>query len=293
MDRVGFIGLGIMGKPMAGHILKAGFPLTVYNRTKSKTEDLVKAGAVAVDTPAEVARASDIIITIVSDTPDFEQVAFGGGGIAEGISEGKVVVDMSTIAPGPTREAAEKFAKMGVKMLDAPVSGGEMGAINATLTIMVGGDADAYGRCVPIFGAMGKKLNHMGPSGAGQATKMVNQTAIASLVTGVAESLMLASKEGLDLMQVIDVLSGGTANSAQLTVHGPKMVKGDMAPGGMVDLFMKDIDIVQAAQKQRGIPSPLTSSAAALFRAAQANGYGQDGMQSVVKVYESLTNHKI
>lgn len=293
MDKVGFIGLGIMGKPMAGHILKAGFPLTVYNRTKSKADELVAAGATLGATPADVARASDVIITIVSDTPDFEEVAFGPSGIADGISAGKVVIDMSTISPGATRDAAKNFAEMGVQMLDAPVSGGDIGAINATLTIMVGGEASVYERCVPIFNAMGTKLNHMGVSGAGQATKMVNQAAIASVITGVAESLMLASKEGLDLLQVIDVLSGGVANSAQLTMNGTKMAKGDFAPGFFVDLFMKDIDIVQAAQKQNGIPSPLTSAAAALFRACQAQGHGKLGTQSIIKVFEGMANHKV
>lgn len=293
MERIGFIGLGIMGRPMAGHILKAGFPLIVYNRTKSKTAEIADAGAAVAQSPAEVARASDIIITIVSDTPDFEQVAFGPGGIMEGLSAGKIVIDMSTISPDATRGFAKRIAEAGASMLDAPVSGGDIGAINAKLTIMVGGEKAAFERCMPLFETMGTKITHMGVSGAGQATKMVNQAMIAAAITGVAEALVLASKEGLNLNDVVEVVSGGSANSAQLIMNGPKMVSGDFTPGFTVDLFLKDLGIVRNAQKLNRVPSPMTSTALELFQAAQAAGDGEEGTQVVIKVFEKLANTKI
>ena len=294
MVNIGFIGLGIMGKPMAGHILKAGYPMHVYNRSKDKAAELVSNGAILASTPAEAAKASDIIITIVSDTADVEEVLFGENGVADGLSPGKIVVDMSTISADATRIFAKRVAEKGATMLDAPVSGGDIGAINAKLTIMVGGKESAYNKCVPVFKTMGTKITHMGPSGSGQATKMVNQIMVAVNLVGVCEGLLLASKEKLDLDALIDVISGGAGNSAQLTLNGAKMVKRDFLPGFMVDLAVKDLGIVQQAQRAHKLASPSTALAAQLLSAAQSEeGGGKLGTQAVLKALERLSNHHI
>ncbi|MCL2852351.1 MAG: NAD(P)-dependent oxidoreductase [Defluviitaleaceae bacterium] len=294
MERIGFIGLGIMGKPMAGHILKAGYPMYVYNRSKEKAAELVEGGAVSASTPAEVAKACDIIITIVSDTPDVEAVLFGENGVAEGLSPGKIVVDMSTISADATRGFAKRVAEKGATMLDAPVSGGDIGAINAKLTIMVGGDESAFNKCVPVFQTMGTKITYMGPSGAGQATKMANQVMVVSCLAGICEGLMLASKEGIDLNSLIDVVSGGAGASAQLTLNGPKMARRDFSPGFMIDLAVKDFGIVQQAQKSHKLAAPFTALAVQLFAAAQSEeGGGKLGTQAILKALERMSNYQI
>ena len=294
MERVGFIGLGIMGKPMAGHILKAGYPMHVYNRSKDKAAELVANGAVLAATPAEVAKACDIIITIVSDTPDVEAVLFGENGAAQELTPGKILVDMSTISADATREFAKRVAEKGATMLDAPVSGGDLGARNAKLTIMVGGDKSAFDRCVPVFQTMGTKITYMGPSGAGQATKMANQVMFVSCLLGVCEGLMLASKEGLDLNTLIDVVSGGAAASAQLTLYGPRLVNRDFAPGFMIDLALKDFGIVQQAQKQHKLASPATALGVQFLCAAKSEeDGGKQGVQAILKAFERLSNHQI
>jgi len=286
MERIGFIGIGIMGKPMAGHIMKAGYPLTVYTRSRDKADELVTNGAVWADSPLEVAKNSDIIITMVSDTPDVEQVLFGENGLNAGLSSGKIIIDMSTISPSATRVFAKVLAEKGVLLLDAPVSGGEVGAINAKLTIMVGGDENAFNKCVPLFETMGTKVTYMGPSGAGQATKMVNQVMVTGSLLGVCEGLILAKDEGLDLTKAMDVVSGGVGNSAQLAVHGPKIAARDFAPGFMIDLYAKDLGIVNQAQKSHSSTHNLTDLALKLSKAAQANGDGREGVQGLVKILE-------
>jgi len=288
MERIGFIGIGIMGKPMAGHIMKAGYPLTVYTRSRSKAEELVANGAVWASSPLEVAKNSDIIITMVSDTPDVEQVLFGENGLDGGLSAGKIIIDMSTISPAGTRDFAKRLAEKGVSLLDAPVSGGEVGAINAKLTIMVGGDEATFNKCVPLFETMGTKVTYMGASGAGQATKMVNQVMVAACLIGVCEGLILAGDEGLDLNKAIDVVSGGVGNSAQLTVHGTKIAAGDFNPGFMIDLFAKDLRIVNKAQKSHSSTNNITSLALELSEAAQAEGNGREGVQGLYKILEKM-----
>jgi len=292
--RVGFIGLGIMGKPMAKNVQKAGFPLSVYNRTASKAQELVDAGAKLCATPKEVAQNSDIVITIVSDTPDVEAVLFGENGVAQGAKKGLIVVDMSTISPQQTRIFAKRLEEIGISMLDCPVSGGDTGAIAGTLTVMCGGDADAFEKASPVLAAMGKKVTLMGESGAGQATKLCNQVCLSGALLGVAECLTLATKEGLDCNKVIEVLSGGAANSYQLTVQGPKMVAHDYRPGFLVDLFQKDLRLVAQAAQADHLTMPVSSTLAQLFNAVQGmeNSHAM-GSQSVVLALEHLNGMKV
>ena len=292
--RVGFIGLGIMGKPMAKNVLKGGFPLCVYNRTASKAQELVDLGAKLCSTPKEVAENSDIVVSIVSDTPDVEAVLFGENGVVFGAKKGLIVIDMSTISPQQTRVFSQKLSESGISMLDCPVSGGDTGAIAGTLTIMCGGDAAAFEKASPVLSAMGKKVTLMGESGAGQATKLCNQVCLSGALLGVAECLTLATKEGLDCNKVIEVLSGGAANSHQLTMQGPKMVAHDYRPGFLVDLFQKDLRLVAQAAQADHLSMPVSTMLATLFNAVQGmeNSHAM-GSQSVALAYERLDGIKI
>jgi len=294
MQKIGFIGLGIMGKPMATNLLNAGFELTVYNRTVEKTKELVQSGARLAKSPKEVAENSEVIITIVSDTADVEEVIFGQNGISDGISAGKLVVDMSTISVEATRGFAVRLLADGIHMLDAPVSGGDIGAINGTLTIMVGGDKDIFNRLLPVFNAMGKTITYMGSSGAGQCCKMANQIMVGANLMGVCEGLMLASKEGLDLQSVVEVIMGGVAASAQLGIQGPKIIKGDNEPGFLLDLFLKDLGIVKDAQNQNKLYAPITALIYEMFKAASTKEDNKNkGTQTIIKSYEDMSSHKI
>jgi 2-hydroxy-3-oxopropionate reductase len=256
-ERVGFIGLGIMGKPMAGHLLAAGYPLTVHSRSAPPVDDLVAAGASRAASPAEVARASDIVITMLPDTPDVEQVLFGDDGVESGLSGGALVIDMSSIAPIPTRQFAELLAVQGASMLDAPVSGGEKGAIDAALSIMVGGSEDAFARALPILRTMGKNIVHVGPSGAGQIAKACNQLVVAATIEAVAEALVLAARAGVDPAKVREALLGGLAESKILQVHGQRMLDRNFTPGFRARLHQKDARIVLDAAK--GVDAPVPS----------------------------------
>lgn len=286
---VGFIGLGIMGAPMAGHVLQGGHPLTVCNRTRAKTVDLAARGAVVAGTPAEVAARSEIIITMVSDTPDVEQVVAGPRGIVEGIRPGSVVVDMSTIAPRMERRLDEMLRARGCALLDAPVSGGDVGARNATLAIMAGGERQAFERVRPVFELMGRSITHCGPSGSGQIAKLCNQILISLTLLGASEALVFARKNGLDPEVMIQAVSGGAAQSWQLTNLGPRIIKRDFAPGFMVDLVQKDLRLVLEASVPAGVSLPATALVHQLFGAAQAHGEGREGTQSLAKVLERLS----
>jgi 2-hydroxy-3-oxopropionate reductase len=255
-DRIGFIGLGIMGKPMARNLLAAGFPLTVYSRSEGPVEEVVAAGAVRGDGPAAVADASDITMTMLPDTTDVEQVLTGGGGVLEGAASGSLVVDMSSIDPGPTRVMADAFAAKDVAMLDAPVSGGERGAIDAALSIMVGGTDDAFARAMPVFEALGKSIVHVGPSGAGQVCKACNQLVVAATIEAVAEALLLAERSGVDAAKVREALLGGFAGSKILEVHGQRMLDRTFDPGFRIRLHRKDARIVEAAAAEAESPIP-------------------------------------
>ena len=237
-EKIGFIGLGIMGMPMVRNLIKAGFDVTVYNRTASKAERLAEAGARKVNSAGELAEGNSVIITMVSDTPDVESIILGENGIIESVKPDSVVIDMSTISPQATRNIAARLAEKDVHMLDAPVSGGEQGAIDGTLSIMVGGDARILQRCRPVLEAMGKAITHVGPGGMGQTVKLMNQILVAGTLNAVVEALVFAQKQGVDLGQAIDAVKGGAAGSWQLANLAPCIIRRDFKPGFMVDLTL-------------------------------------------------------
>lgn len=286
---VGFIGLGIMGKPMAGHILNAGYPLCVFNRTRSKAEELGARGASVAGSPAEVAQKSEIIIVIVSDSPDVREVVAGPGGILEGIRPGSVVVDMSTASPEMERELAEKLRAKECHLVDAPVSGGDVGAQKGTLAIMAGGEREAFERVRPLFEVMGQNITYCGPVGNGQLTKLCNQTLVSVTLLGVSEALTLARKSGLDPKVMIDAVKGGAAGSWQLSNLGPKIVDRDFAPGFMVTLMQKDLRLVMETASRSEATLPAAALVHQLFRSVEARGGGREGTQSLAKVLESLS----
>ncbi len=290
MDKtpIGFVGLGIMGLPMAGHILDAGYPLTVYNRTRSKAEDLRVRGAKVADSPAEVAAASTVIITIVSDSPDVEEVVAGPQGVMDRIGEGSVVIDMSTISPQVERQLDEQLRTKGCALVDAPVSGGDVGARNATLAIMAGGEKAAFDRVRPILEVMGKTITYCGPVGNGQLTKLSNQILVSVTLLGVSEAITFAKKNGLDAQVMIEAVKGGAASSWQLSNLGPKIVNRDFAPGFMVDLIQKDLRLVLESGAVGQAALPGTSLVNQLFRMAEAQGDGREGTQILAKAVEQL-----
>jgi 3-hydroxyisobutyrate dehydrogenase len=289
MDKnVGIIGLGIMGMPMARNLIKAGFEVTAYNRTASRVEKIAAEGAVKADSPKEVAMKNPVIITMVSDTLDVESVILGKNGVIEGINPDAVVIDMSTISPQATRKIAIRLREKKAHMLDAPVSGGEGGAIAGTLSIMVGGDAVILERCRPILAAMGKTITHIGENGMGQTTKLMNQILVAGNLNAVCEALVFAQKQGVDLNKAIEAIKGGAAGSWQLTNLGPRIIKRDFQPGFMVDLLQKDLRLVMEGSDLNKIPLPSTALIHQLFDSLEATGDGKCGTQALVKVVERL-----
>jgi len=285
-ERVGFVGLGLMGRPMARNLLRAGSPLSVCSRSAPPVDELVAEGALRASSAAEVAAASDVVITMLPDTPDVELVLFGPGGVVEGASKGSLVVDMSTIDPIATRAFAERLAAIGVAMLDAPVSGGEIGAIDGTLSIMVGGPDEAFGRALPLLQAMGGTIVHVGPAGAGQVTKTCNQLVVASAVEAVAEALVLAAKAGVDPAKVREALLGGFAGSRVLEVHGQRMLDGDFAPGFRAALMAKDGRIVLKAAEDLGAPTPAFRAVAERLEAMLPAGRGDMDYAALVTLLE-------
>ncbi len=283
---VGFVGTGIMGAPMARNTVRAGFEVIAYNRTAAKAEALREHGISVAASPAEVGERADAVVTMLPDTPDVLGVVEGEGGLAAAMREGSVLVDMSTIAPGATRALAERLSARGIAMLDAPVSGGSWGAEQGTLSIMVGGDAQAFERCNPLFAAMGQRVTHMGPSGMGQTTKLVNQVLVAGTVPAVAEALVFAAAHGADLERTIEAVSGGAAGSWQLSNLGPRMIAGDFAPGFMVRLQQKDLRLIMEAADERRVPLHTTAVARALLTALEAQGLGDEGTQAIIKAVE-------
>ena len=255
-ERIGFIGLGIMGKPMARNLLAAGFPLTVHSRSPGPVDELVGVGATRADGPAEVAAASDVTITMLPDTADVREVALGAGGVIEGARAGSLVIDMSSIDPESTRAIADALASRDVQMLDAPVSGGERGAIDAAVSIMVGGDAAAFSRATPIFEALGTSIVHVGPNGAGQVCKACNQLVVAATIEAVAEALLLAERSGVDAARVREALLGGFASSKILELHGQRMLDRTFDPGFRIRLHRKDARIIEDAAAQTSTPIP-------------------------------------
>ncbi len=295
--QVGLIGLGIMGAPMARNLLKAGFPLTVATRTPGKAAKFAveeaSLGAVkAVGTPAEVAAASEIIVTMVTDSPDVVAVARGDHGVFASAKPGSIIIDMSTISPQVTRELAEEAKSKGLSWLDAPVSGGEKGAIEGTLTIMVGGEAEALERARPALDAMGKRITHFGPAGAGQSAKLCNQIMTAVNMLAVCEAMTFGAKAGLDLATLHQALTGGAANSWALEVLGKKMIERDFKPAFMVKLQQKDLRLVLDAANANHTSLPAAALAHQLFAVVEAEGRGDDGTQSLLRVFEKMAGLK-
>ena len=293
MKRVGFIGLGLMGSGMSMNLLRAGFPLTVWNRTRSKMRALLEAGAEGAGSPREVAERSDVVIDIVTDSPDVEEVLLGPNGVVHGAKPGTIVIDMSTISPAVTRRIAEELGKEGVRMLDAPVSGGDTGARNGTLSIMVGGDPETFEECLPLFQAMGKTITHVGGHGMGQTVKLCNQILVGLNMLAVAEALIFASKAGVDLERALAAVSGGAAGSWQLTNNGAKLLRGDLEPGFKVKDYLKDLRLIMEAATEMKLPLLGTSVVQQMYRSLDAEGLRQKGTQAVIRAVEEIARAKL
>jgi len=292
MERIGFIGLGIMGRPMALNLTREGHGLTVWARRRESVAPLAEAGARVAASPREVAREADIVFLIVSDTPDVEQLIFGSDGIAHGAARGSIVVDMSTISPATTRDLAGQLAQRGIEMLDAPVSGGETGAVQGTLSIMVGGKPEVFERVRPFFQCMGKNIVHVGPAGAGQVAKACNQILAAVNIEGVAEALNFAIRAGADPRKVREALLGGFAYSKALEVHGQRMLDGDFKPGFKIRLFQKDLGIVLDSAHQMGLALPAAAMVAQHFNAQMGAGEGDLDGNSLFRVIDRISAAK-
>lgn len=285
--RVGFVGLGVMGLPMAGHLLAAGHDVAVWARRPESAAPIVAAGAAACGSPAELAARSEVVISIVTASADVEQLAFGPGGLIEGFAPGSIHVDMSTIAPGTARRLAARYAGYSIAWLDAPVSGGGQGAIDATLALMVGGRADVLERVRPLFACLGKTVVHMGEAGAGQVAKACNQMIMVSVIQAVAEAMRLAGAHGLDLAKVLEALQGGSAASRVLDVMGGRMARRDFVAGIQARLHHKDFAILMDEARQRGAPLPLAAQTWQQLNALMALGGGRLDTASLLKVLEA------
>lgn len=290
--KVGYVGIGIMGRPMALNLLKAGHALYIHNRTPAKCQTLAEQGATVCTSAAEVAGQVDVAFINVPDTPDVEAVLYGAGGIHESARPGLIVVDNSTISPGQTRVFAERLAQQDVAFLDAPVSGGDIGAQKGTLSIMVGGEKAIFDRCLPLFEVLGSKVTHVGPVGMGQTCKACNQLFCALHMLACCEGISLAQKAGLDPSIMVDVVSSGAGGSWALQNLGPKIVAQDMAPGFMVDLLSKDLKYTSELGADTQQPLMGLSLARQLFKAAQNLGLGREGTQALYRVIEALSGSK-
>lgn len=290
--KIGFIGLGIMGTPMAGHLIAGGHQTFVQTRSKVPGA-ITEAGATVCATAAEVAAAAEVIFLMVPDTPDVEQVLFGTGGVAPGLTPGKTVVDMSSISPIATKDFAARIEALGCDYLDAPVSGGEVGAKAATLTIMVGGRAAVFERIQPLLALMGKNITHVGEVGAGQITKVANQMIVALNIAAVAEALVFASKAGADPARVRQALLGGFAASRILEVHGERMIRRSFNPGFRIALHQKDLGLALQGARSLGMAMPQTAGAAQLMQVMQAQGWDQLDHSALVKALELMADHEV
>jgi 3-hydroxyisobutyrate dehydrogenase len=292
-ERIGFIGLGIMGRPMAKNLLKAGFSLTVWNRSRPGIDTLLAEGAEEAASPRDVAERSDFVITILGDSSDTEGVALGEDGISYGAHEGLVHIDMSTISPAVTRSIAERYAPSGIELLDAPVSGGEQGAINGTLSIMCGGRPGVFERSRPIFEAMGKTIVYCGPSGSGQIVKLCNQVIVGLNNLAMAEALVLAHKAGVEPATMLEAVSAGAASSWAIQNLGPRVLQGDFKPGFKIAHQQKDLRLALELANQGSTPLPGTALVHQLFAALEAEGLGEAGTQALVKALEKLANARL
>jgi 2-hydroxy-3-oxopropionate reductase len=285
---VGFVGLGIMGKPMARNVLDAGYAVVVHNRSRGPVEQLAELGATPADSPADVARESDVVVTVLPDTEAVEAVALGDDGVIEGLDAGDVVVDMSTISPVATERIADRVTEKDARMLDAPISGGEEGAIDATLSIMVGGDRDVFEDHRDLFEAMGETVTYCGGTGAGQVTKACNQIMVGATLQAMGEALLLAERAGADLEAVLDAISGGAAACWALDARAPRVVRGNFEPGFFASYQYKDLRIATDAGEEYGVPMPATEIVHEMYKAMETKGYGDVDHSGVIKVLEDL-----
>ena len=292
MSKVGFVGLGIMGKPMAANLMKGGHTLYLFSRSGVAPE-LTAAGGVACASAKEVAQKSEFIITMLPDTPDVEKVLFGPAGVAEGLSKGKVVIDMSSISPFETKAFALRINQLGCEYVDAPVSGGEVGAKNASLTIMVGAGESTFEKVKPLFELMGKNITLVGGNGAGQTCKVANQIIVALNIEAVAEALLFASKAGADPAKVRQALMGGFASSRVLEVHGERMIKRTFEPGFRIELHQKDLNLALSNARKLGVSLPNTATAQELFNACVAHGGSKWDHSGMVRALEALASHQV
>ena len=287
---VGFVGLGTMGREMALNLLKAGFAVCAYDVRKEAIDDLVAQGATGAQSPADAARDADIIISMLPDTPQVEEIVYGEGGLLSALPRGRLLVDMSTISPVAVRRMHADLKAAGVAFLDAPVSGGPVGAKNASLSIMAGGDKDAFLRAEPYFRAMGTTITHVGEAGAGQTVKLCNQLVCAINLQAICEALALGRASGVDLDQLRNVLLGGSAASWMLDKLGPAMIAGDASPGFRIDLMLKDLRLVQEQALSLSVPLPGTALVTSQYVEARAHGEGTNGNQALFRVYDRMTN---
>ncbi|EMA37645.1 NAD(P)-dependent oxidoreductase [Halococcus hamelinensis] len=287
-ETVGFVGLGIMGGPMAENLLDAGYDVVGHNRSDESVEELEASGGEGATSPKEVAERSDVVITCLPDSPVVEEIVRGDEGVLDGLEEGMVVVDMSTISPTVTEDLAEAIAERGAAMLDAPISGGEEGAIEGTLSIMVGGDESVFEDCRELFEVMGSTVTHCGPNGAGQTTKACNQIVVAAQMVGVSEALVFAHQAGADLEAVVEAISGGAAGCWTLDNRAPNMIQGQFDPGFFASYQYKDLRIATDAGEAFGSPMPQTSVAHELYKAMETTGRGRDDNSGVMQIIEDL-----
>ena len=292
-ERVGFIGLGIMGGPMARNLMEAGYGLTVHNRSPEKAEELGEAGATVAETPGEAAENSDVVITMLPDSPQVREVVAGEDGVLEGISQGSLIVDMSTSSPVLARKLARLARERGVGVLDAPVSGGDVGAIEGTLSIMVGGEEADFERAKPLFEAMGKTITHVGPVGAGQVTKAANQIVVALTIEAVSEALVLGSKGGVSPEKILEVLSGGLAGNKVMEVKREKFLSHTFEPGFRSELHHKDLGIALAAGREYGVVLPVTAIVDQMLLSMRRKGWGGEDHSALLRVIEDLSQHEI
>jgi 2-hydroxy-3-oxopropionate reductase len=292
-ERIGLIGLGIMGKPMARNLLKAGYALTVYDRSPASIAELAAAGARGAHSAREVAGASDIVIIMVPDSPDVEAVVLGENGVLDGAHDDLLIIDMSTIAPAAARRVADAARLRGCQMLDAPVSGGDKGAIAATLSIMVGGDEAAFERARPVLEALGKTITYCGASGAGQTVKACNQIVVALVIEAVSEALVLGSKAGVQPEIILQVLGGGLAQTRVMDLRGPTMIQHRFEPGFKVKLHRKDLGIIMQTAREYGVALPVTALVDQLFATLMERGRGDLDHSALLTVVEELSNHAV
>lgn len=293
LEKIGFIGLGIMGKPMVRNLLKAGYLPLVYNRSRASVDELAGEGAEAAFSAKEVAEQSDVVITMLPDTPDVEAVVLGAGGVLEGAPDNLLLIDMSSISPVVTKQIASEAKKRGVSILDAPVSGGDKGAIAGTLSIMVGGETADFERAKPIFEAMGKTIVHCGTSGAGQIVKACNQIVVALVIEAVSEALVLGSKAGVQPEIILQVLSGGLAQNRVMDLRGQTMIEHNFAPGFKAKLHRKDLNIILQTAREYGVALPVSSLVDQMFTSLVERGRGDLDHSSLLTVIEDLSNHSI